>query len=530
MNRLSQAICCGALLLGGPACFAQDSESTPITLLDAVRSAITRHPALHTEEEQVQISRALKQQASSVFDNVLAGGFSQSHLNQPLTKYEQATALSSGINTAALFSNLTDLNFGGTKLLRDGISFGPSLDLGRTTDNLTNLSGVNASHLGLQITLPLLRGRGREVVTAQENAAGVEIEATLLDLRHTVASLILDAASSYWAYVAAQKSLAVAQGSEKRGRQFVENVQTLIDADQSPRSDIRNVAANLSDREATRIAAEEAALEARQALAISMGLSTETVTEKLLTLDDFPEPESGFAPSDDSALVKRYSDEALHRRADLMAADRRVGEAKLLSNASFNLLKPQLDLNFSTGYSGLSEGTQPGHYLYSPFAGVQGLDAIGGVTYQFPRANNLAKGKVAQATAQLHQAELQSKDTARKIVSSVETSYSSLRISILRLQKARKSVAEFQGALEGEHDRLTLGIGSVVDILTVEDRLTSALQNEVQAHMAYAVALVNFRFATGTFFNGGDPSITIQKYDLTTFPFRDVAVAHAEGR
>jgi outer membrane protein TolC len=531
MRELLRFILCGFLLLTAREGIAQDSQLVPeqITLLDAVRSAITRHPALHTEEQQLQISRALRQQASSVFDDVLAGGLNQSHLNSPLTKYQQSEALASGIQTTNLFSNLTDLNFGSTKLLRDGITFGPTFDVGRTTDNLTNAPGVNSSHLGLQITLPLLRGRGREVVTSQENAAGIEIDATLLDLRQTVATLIANAASSYWSYVAAQKSLAVAMGSEQRGRQFLDNVQSLIDADQSPRSDIRNVEANLADRQATRILAQENALEARQALALNMGLGADSVSEQLSTLDEFPEPAAGFVPADDPAKLKRYRDEALNRRFDLQAADKRVVEAKVLSKASFNLLKPQLDLTFSTGYSGLAEGTQASRYLYSPFTGVQGLDAVAGVVYQFPHANSLAKGKVAQATALLRQAEIHSQDLSRTVASSVTTSYSSLRNAVLRLEKARKSVAEFQAALEGEHEKLTLGIGSVVDILTVEDRLTTALQGEVQAQMSYAVALVTFRYATGTFFNGSDPSITIQKQDLTTFPFSNGTAAETSA-
>jgi outer membrane protein TolC len=43
-----------------------------------------------------------------------------------------------------------------------------------------------------------------------------------------------------------------------------------------------------------------------------------------------------------------------------------------------------------------------------------------------------------------------------------------------------------------------LGVGSLIDVLTMEDRLTTALRNEVSANMAYALALAQLRAATGT--------------------------------
>ena len=68
----------------------------------------------------------------------------------------------------------------------------------------------------------------------------------------------------------------------------------------------------------------------------------------------------------------------------------------------------------------------------------------------------------------------------------------------LRLEKASESVTAFQAALDGEREKYRLGFGSLVDILTIEDRLTSALAVQVQARLDAAVQLAHLRQATGT--------------------------------
>jgi outer membrane protein TolC len=47
-------------------------------------------------------------------------------------------------------------------------------------------------------------------------------------------------------------------------------------------------------------------------------------------------------------------------------------------------------------------------------------------------------------------------------------------------------------------------MGSIVDVLIVEDKLNNALIQQVQAQQAYALAVVQFRFSTGTLLQAPD--------------------------
>src|ERR1039458_3203228 len=181
-----------------------------------------------------------------------------------------------------------------------------------------------------------------------------------------------------------------------------------------------------------------------------------------------------------------------------VAARKRVEAARTLLVLAKNGLRPLVDLTFSTGYSGLREGVYPPSYLASLFHGVRGPDAMAGVRYEFAPRNNAAAGRLAQTEASIRQAELRAADAARGIAAAVVVALAGVRNAGLRLEKARESVTAFQSALDGEREKYRLGFGSLVNILTIEDRLTASLAVQVQARLDAAVELAHLRQATGT--------------------------------
>jgi outer membrane protein TolC len=354
------------------------------------------------------------------------------------------------------------------------------------------------SRIALQVTIPLLRGRGRQAVAAQETAAEVEVTATTFDKNQTISALLASTSSSYWQAVAATKQLQVASSSEERGRAYVDNVQTLINAGRVAKTEINQVAANLAVRTAGRIAAEQNLLQAQQQLALAMGSDVGLILGANFSFEDFPEPDSQKLLRLDGNATGQYVQQALIERADYRAAQKRIAESRVLLIATQNALKPQLNLNFQTGFSGLSEGTAPAQFFNSPYHSIQGLDAIVGATYNFPLRNNLATGEVRQALASLNQAQLRAADLGRGIASSVVTAVNAVRNAVLQLDQARESVRSSEAALQAEREKFKLGFNSLVDVLTVEDRLTTAMTTEVSAELTYALALTQLRFATGT--------------------------------
>ncbi len=470
-----------------------------LSLANAAQSTLALHPQIGIQEQQVNFNRGVQRQAQGIFDTNIAGNLGQTYTTTPLTQLQQfETATSYGIQAFNTDSNTTTLNAQATKLFENGISMGPVVSITRVRDNIANLNGADSSVISYQINLPLLRNRGRDVVAAQEISAGLQVDASLYDLNETIAELLANTASTYWEDVAAEDALKVAAGSEERGRRLVQDVQALIDGDQEPRSDINEVAANLADRTANRIAAQQTVVQAHQQLALAMGLSASQIA-KLPNPDEMlPTAEVGTQPANDADSIRRDIQSALLKRPDILAAKKRIDAARVLTVPARNALLPEVDVNVSAGYQGLREGVSFGNFPVVPFAGAHGLDVSGGITYRFPPSNNAALGSLEQANASLRQTELRQDDLARTIASGVAVAVEGVRNATARLASARESVRRFRAALDAEQEKHTLGENSLIDVLTVEDRLTTALENEVQAKAAYALSVVQLRLATGT--------------------------------
>ncbi|MEZ5403207.1 MAG: TolC family protein [Bryobacteraceae bacterium] len=520
MSDCLQARCGAAavLCLGLGLLHAQQNPApgagATFSLVDAVMSTLVNHPLLQIQQEQVNVFRALKQQATGQFDTLVTSGVEQRRVVAGLTALQKLQALQSGVDTGSQRSNLTGFTVSGSKLFRNGISIGPFLDVNRNTDNLINSGGLNQSQFGFQVNIPLLRGRGREVVAAQETSAGLDIDASLLDLNQTIAELLTNTAISYWNAVAAELTFDVAVGSEQRGQTFVENVRDLIDADKAPRNELNQVMANFADRTSSRIAAQQRLIETRQALALAMGLSPQNLPAIGRPGDALPTGEGATTILVDPGALQSYITLALARRADVLAAEKRIASTDVLRAAAKNLILPRVDLQLSSGYSGLREGRGIQRYLTIPVQGLNGPDLSAGLSYSFPPSNNVARGQLAQAEASVRQAQLRVLDTSRGVSASVVNAAQGVVNAIDRLGKARESVEYYQNALTGEREKFRIGLGSLVDILTIEDRLTGAQSSLVQAQLAYATVLARFRFATGTLIA---PDQAIQSVDRNVF-------------
>jgi outer membrane protein len=497
-----------AALLLPLALFAQNNAppAGSLSLSEAIESTLREHPLLRLQQLQVQYDRGAVLRAQSQFDRVIQADGLQSHTYNPLSEVERTVYGATSATT-----NFTSVDAEATQQFRNGISAGPSLNVTRTSDNVFTLAGLNQSHLGFQITIPLLRGRGRDVVTAQETVSGIEVEAGLLDVNQTISDLLFNTAVSYWSTVAARRSLEVYREAETRGQLLLETVQTLIGADKIPRSDASEVQANLADRTASRIAAEQQLLQAKQQLAVAMGLSAENMFAGREATDPLP---AGTAVTPPRGDIQAAIAQALGRRADYLAAKKRQREAEILAGAAKNQLKPQLDFQFSTGYSGLKDGLRPDQYILSTIGGVHGVDAVGGIHFQLPVENRAAEGSVLQAGSTALQAGYRSQESARNIASAVIVATEGVRSAALQLEKVNQSVAFFRTALNNEREKYRLGVGSLVEMLTVEDRLTGVLGVQVQSELGYAVALARLRQGTGTIV---EPDKAVQRVDPAVF-------------
>jgi outer membrane protein TolC len=247
-----------------------------------------------------------------------------------------------------------------------------------------------------------------------------------------------------------------------------------------------------------------------------MGLDRAAIAALPLPADGFPGLSSAAAPS--AAEEDRFVAAALERRADLLAARERRTAAEILRRAGDNSLRPQLDLVVKPSYTGLVEGNDPGSFFSPLYLNVPGASASFGLNVSWPTNNSLARGQLAQLEASREQSALIEELVARQVSADVPVALDAVARLAQQLERATEAVRLFERAVVNEEKKLRAGTSTLIDVITQRDRLTSARQSEVSAHLSLAVALLRLRFETGTLLpetGGVDPG------RLITVPFQE---------
>lgn len=458
----------------------------PLGLLEAVRLSLAKNPDIQLQEKQVELSSGAFQQATGQFDPALRLTAGRNVDNSPLNQQARDSYARQGFSVSRIRAEAITYSLALDNPLRNGIVLSPSIGITSitgTTNDFSNLSAQNRGNVNFSIRVPLLKGLGESAV-AGETAANQEWEASKQDLRFSISQNVLNTVTAYWSLLAARKNLDVANESEASVRRMVDETRKLIAADELPAADLNMLRASQLDKTTSRISAEQALLEARQRLGQAIGLPYPRIAT-LEATDGFPS--SVVEPNGLGGLQARLIELAMQRRPDVKAAQLRQDSARTLTGAAQSNLKPQLDLTVSVGYSGLAEGG-------SPIAGLEqnrgGANIGASLSYQWPFDNNVARGRYRQQAAVYDQSSIRLASVARSIGIGVETTLTGLAHSAQQLRQSEEAVDLYRTSVENEKTKYKLGSSTMLDVLTISDRLLNARLSNIAYRLNYLNALV----------------------------------------
>jgi outer membrane protein TolC len=487
-----------------------------IGLAEAVRTTVERDPATLAAREELRRSEAAVDVADADFDVVVSANLSHAHQIVPLLGGERP--LFGG--AAGTRSEITDYQIQLQKKFAPGTVLQPGAELQRVEAYDDPVSGAGSSpqiasrtSVGLTVVQPLLRGRGSDATLAAERSAESLTRASQADLAFTTAIAVQRTVAAYWTYLAATKTVEITKDSEARASLVVEQTAKLIKATRRPPSDKKSVEANLRDKLAARIAAEQAMFEARHALGVAMGLDLQAIDALGPPADPFPE----LAPIELSAADRaRLGDLALGARADLSARRERAEADRALLIGLENGLLAALDLSARVGYAGLDEGPGPARF-FTPFgAHLAGPEAQLSLSLSWPVENRAARGAHRRQQAVLEEDVIAVQDLARVIRASVQADADQVERASARLRAAKEAVRFHQMAVEDLEKKLKSGLATVTDVILIEDRRSSARAAEVSAVQATLTAIALLRFEVGALLEGGAGSLTSVPKDIAT--------------
>lgn len=491
-----------AIIFWGSLMGQQAAEAIPCNLLLLSELTLSKNPTIQRQKLQIDRAKASLQSASSVFDYRLNSGLSYDRNRYNLFELDPRFALAdSRLNT-------NNYAFGGglQRTFRSGLTANAGLEYTRIADNLPLNSfneevgpflSDNFTTTTFSLNQPLMRGSGRKFATANERAAGVEVEGNVMNMVFVASGELLSTISGYWQYLYAHKSVAIFEENEQRVARVLDVTQDLVEAEKKPAGDLLQIQADLADKERQTLVSQQQRYSARQNLGRYIGLD-EAESESLgIPLNAFPTLEQSKYAADIS--LKKLIELAHANRADLKALVKTRDALEITLDLARNNMKPQLDLGGFVSYGGTDVGNGLNR-LITPLGQDQGRNVQFGfsLNYLFPLNNNLAQAGFVSNQVAVSDQQVILDNQIRNIELNVSIALNNLHNSVLTLEKAGQALAFYQEVFNNEQLKFQNGLTTLLNLILFQERLTFAQLDYLQGQQQFAQAILSLRYETGT--------------------------------
>ena len=502
--RAEAALAALAVILPAFSTGQPGAERQGLGLVQVAEAALRANPDLLVSRQRLAAARGVLRSAGGPFDPVLSIELAGSDADQPLGTAQQSQ-LGLRINDTHSFG----YSLGATSSLRTGASLEAELSASRVADSLTYLTPEHQATLDLTLRQPLLEGRGRQVATAEENAARQQVLAEEALVSAQARSTTLAAVSRYWEYVGAVRSSLATERAADDADRLLENTRALAAADAIPRQEVRQAEAKVATRAAELAAARQKVVAARHALGLAMGARAGEIHSLPLPADDFP-----AIPQEALPELDRLVGAALARRDDLRAARQELQAARLLEHRAANRMLPRLDLLLGAGYASLLDAPGRSAFL-EVYSANRGSHVQTSLRLELPVNRSAEIGSLEQARSAEREAALGVESLERAVASAVDVAASAVEATRDRATSTRAAREAYEAAVDNEGQKYSAGLATLIDVLITGDQLVAARLAEIQAQVDLATAIARLRFETACLPDSED---TVTLAALTSFP------------
>jgi outer membrane protein len=463
-----------------------------LTLIDALRLALSHNPAIRVQQQQLELTRAQEQQARGQFDWILSSSANHSREITP----SPPSALTGESRVTA-----SNYRLGLNKQLRTGLSMSGDINAGVSqNDAILGQAQQNRIKLEVALTLPLQKG-GAGAVAATEDAARLNVLRSRYELRNQVARIMYDTMLAWWDFRTRVALREVAQNSVQRAHNLLESNQKLVNAGEKPRADLVLLQADRADKVAAHQAAQLAVDEARKTLGRLLGLDLPVMQTLAEPADALP----GVLSANLAKALPALNAVALKQRPDWQALSWQIEAQRRQLQARRDQLKAQLDLSLGVGLGRASEGGARLGFVTEPGRNQSAPSLFARLNYQVPLENNQATGAYRESAASLAQLEIRQRDLQVAIEAGVDSAVQTLERTANQLNLAHQALAWYELAVSQEMIKQKNGIATLIDVINIENRFVSSRSAYLQLQLAYANALARLRFETGSLMPVSNP-------------------------
>lgn len=468
-------------------------EPVRLTLDEAIRLALEQNDDILVAEVDPLRADADIFSARGEFDPVLQGQFNYVHA---LSTANQQIQLFGGISEIATWNTqLTGAIVGKTPY---GQQYGLQLDVNKEEGTYGGFIEEFDTMMTLTLTQPLLRGFGKKANTYRILAAKNARNASEYQLRLTVMNTTSEVIKSYWDLVGAVEGLRVRRQSLANAERLLQISETRRKIGTAADIEVLQAKAGVATRQSELIAARSQVATASDALKRLVGLRSGDLFSTAIVVPtdrpaiaEFNSADVESAAEDAAISAQR----ALENRPELKLAEIEIENAEIDGIRARNEMLPQIDVSGTYGTGGRQ------HKLHDALSGIKTKENFAysvGIVGQVSLGNRAARGAYQRTKLTARQSELRLEKVRQDILLNVSVAARNLITNKILVESNRQASRLQQANVVAEEKRLRLGVTTSYQVLQVQEDLTLAETQLVQAMIAYEKARVELLLAEGT--------------------------------
>ena len=416
----------------------------------------------------------------------------------------------SGAGTLDSLSQTSQATFSQT--IGSGPTVSASFNAVRSSNNSAfSVFNPNISDsLNVQITQPLLQGRGNLQLRAPLLIARTQLLITSKQTQSRIADTMSNAAGQYWEAIRARDNIRVQRQALDLAQKSYDHDKQALELGALSRLDIFQSETQLAQRKLSAIQAQYGYREQLDGIRRLIGADLKPQTRSIeIVLQDDPavQPTSVIAESVDEAIAK-----AMRDRPELNAANQRIAIDELNAKTSRNSLLPRLDLSISAGSAGLSgvELASTGILgtASTPIASTGLGDSLrqlfsasspyygAGLTLSIPVKSSAAQASLADALVNRARDNYTVRQIQQQIILEVKTAANELELAREAVRAALSARDLAQQNADAEQQKYELGTITAFELLGAQTSLASVQSSVVDANISYQKALISYGRAT----------------------------------
>jgi outer membrane protein TolC len=468
-------------------------EPRAITLPELLQITVRQAPNLQAAKLDIAVAEARIEQTWGRNDWLVKAQLTGSRINDVP---QGATTIDKDLRFGGIADLSRALPTGGTIDLHAASSYEfyrattPTNTINPGTGQLLNFVSSATTwtdDLNVQLTQPLLRGRGRRLFDANEAKATLARDVSVLARRLAAIQTVQTVISAYWDLVLAEQTVAITRGSLDLARERLRVTQIGADGGKTPRSEIPAVLQIIATREEDVLNGELTVLNASIAMRRAAGMPIGPGELGLRVATDL---EAREAALDLGQLVER-SFAASPELAQLAKQD---ASATIDVEVAENGLLPQLDAALTIGPSGTSDrfGDAADH-----LAKFNSISVSGSLTFSQSLGRHEVLGRTHEQRELKRKLAVNATDIRSQIAQTMARSVAQLELARRRVTLSQRAIDLANENIKIETDRFNLGKSTNFDVLNRLEDLRQAELRKAQATIDWHKAEVVIQSLTG---------------------------------